>query len=120
MLGFISERAPVAARDVIEHFGAEQELARTTILTVIERLRKKGYVSRERRANEEGVWVYSPRVAHTEVMAGIVRQFVEKTLQGSVSPVVAYLSRGRRVSDEELSELQQLVDDLKAERDNKP
>ena len=46
-----------------------------------------------------------------------MRQFVEKTLAGSVSPLVAYLGRARKLSDQELAELQQLVDELKAERE---
>ena len=45
------------------------------------------------------------------------RKFVEKTLAGSVSPLVAYLGRARKLSDQELADLQRLVDELKAERE---
>lgn len=113
VLRFITERAPVTAREVVEGFGGERSLARTTILTVMERLRKKGYLTRRRR---DGVFVYVPRVPQAELLNGLVRDFVEKTLGGSVSPVVAYLSRARRLSDGELDELQKLVQDLKAQR----
>src|SRR4051812_43475518 len=82
---FIAGCAPVSARDVAAKFAEERGLARTTILTVIERLCKKGYLSRRRR---EGVFHYAPRISPTEVVQNLVRQFVEKTLAGSVSPVV--------------------------------
>lgn len=111
---YIAEHAPISAREVAAWFAEEQGLARTTILTVMERLRKKGYLTRRRR---EGVYHYSPRVPPSEVVQGLVRQFVEKTLAGSVSPLVAYLGRARKLSDQELAELQRVVDELKAERE---
>ncbi len=111
---YIAEHAPISSRDVAARFAEERGLARTTILTVMERLRKKGYLTRRRR---EGVFHYSPRAPAAEVVQGLVRQFVEKTLAGSVSPLVAYLGQARKLSDQELVELQQLVDELKAERE---
>jgi predicted transcriptional regulator len=110
---FIAEHAPVSAREVADRFGEEQGLARTTVLTVIERLRKKGYLTRRR---QDGIFAYSPRVPPTDVVQGLVRQFVEKTLAGSVSPLVAYLTRTRQLSDIELAELQRLVEEMRAEK----
>jgi predicted transcriptional regulator len=109
VLRFIAERAPVAAREVIDHFGGEQELARTTILTKIERLRKKGYLTRRLR---KGVYVYSPRVPQAEVIQGLVSDFVERTLGGSVSPVLAYLIHTQELSEAEAALLQRLADEL--------
>src|SRR5262245_54227553 len=115
ILQFISERAPVTAAEVAEQFGKERGLARTTVLTVIERLRRKRYITRQRRG---GIFHYSPRLSQSEVLQGLVHRFVETTLGGSLAPVVAYLSTGRRLSDQELSELEQLVEELKAERED--
>jgi predicted transcriptional regulator len=112
VLRFIAEHAPVPARDVIEKFGGEQELARTTILTKIERLRKKGFLTRRR---QHGIFVYSPRVAQAEVVRGLVSDFIEKTLGGSVSPLVAYLVDTRELSEEEATVLRRLADDLRSE-----
>ena len=111
ILRWVSERAPVTAGEAAEHFAAGEGLARTTVVTLMERLRKKGYLTRRR---EDGVYRYSPRVAQAEVMQGLVRHFVEKTLGGSVSPVFAYLTQSRRLSDAELAELQRCVDALRA------
>jgi predicted transcriptional regulator len=111
---FIADRAPVTGRAVVEQFAQERGVARTTVLTVIERLRKKGYLTRRRR---EGVFHYSPRVPAAEVIQGLVRRFVEKTLAGSLSPLVAYLGQSRQLSAEELAELQRLVDALKERKD---
>ena len=113
VLTYIAGNAPITAREVAEQFGTERGLARTTILTVIERLRKKGYLARSRK---DGIFRYTPQVPQTELMQGLVGQFIERTLGGSVSPVVAYLAKTRDVSAQELDELQSLVDELKAER----
>ncbi|MFN3650215.1 MAG: BlaI/MecI/CopY family transcriptional regulator [Armatimonadota bacterium] len=109
VLRYIAEHAPVAARDVVEKFAGEQELSRSTILTKIERLLKKGYLTRRRRG---GIFYYSPRVAQSEVVGSLVRDFVEKTLGGSVSPMVAYLLNTRSLSPEDAAVLQRLAAEL--------
>jgi predicted transcriptional regulator len=111
VLAYITEHAPVTASQVAQGFGETRGLARTTVLTVIERLRKKGYVQRHRR---QGVFHYSPRMEPSEVLQGLVHRFVETTLGGSLSPVIAYLVRTRRLSEAELAELQQLVQEMEA------
>jgi len=109
----IHERAPVAARDVAYEYARTQGLSRSTILTVIERLRQKGFISRKRL---DGVYLYEPRVAQTEVLERLIRTFVESTLGGSVSPVMLYLANNRQISDAELAELQQIVSEIRTER----
>lgn len=114
VLRYIGAHGPLAAREVVEAVGPERNLARTTILTVMERLRKKGYLKRKR--NREGVFVYSTSEPQAEMMQDLVRQFVEKMLGGAVSPVVAYLASVKRLPEEDLAEMQKLVDELKAEQ----
>jgi predicted transcriptional regulator len=112
VLRFIAERAPVTARAVVEGVAGERGLARTTILTVIARLRRKGYLTRRRR---DGVFLYAPREPQSELLQRLVGQFVEKTLGGSVSPVIAYLLQTRRLTDAEVKALEQLVEELREE-----
>jgi predicted transcriptional regulator len=107
---YIADHAPVAAREVAAQFAEQRGLARTTVLTVIERLRQKGYLARRRQA---GVFHYSPRVPPAEVVQGLVQQFVEKTLAGSVSPLVAYLTGNPQLSAEEIAALQRLVEAMR-------
>ena len=47
-------------------------------------------------------------------MQGLVRDFVQKALGGSVSPFVAYLSREAKLSEEEREELKKIVRELDA------
>ena len=50
------------------------------------------------------------------VNQGAVATFVEKTLQGSVSPFVAWMAEKAEVSDDELAELEALVSKLQSQR----
>jgi predicted transcriptional regulator len=80
---------------------------------MMERLRKKGRLKRKR---VEGVFRYESSVSADDLLTGAVRSFVEKTLGGSVSPVVAYLADTEEVSEEELAQLEALVAKLQSSR----
>jgi predicted transcriptional regulator len=112
VLRYVADHAPVAVREVAARFGEPRGLARTTILTVMERLRKKGFLTRTR---EDGAFQYAPAVAKTELLQSLVQDFVEKTLGGSLSPFVAYLADTKRLSPAEIAELRRLVREMEPE-----
>jgi len=110
ILHYVQDHHPVTVRDVADHFAQSHGHVRTTILNVMERLRKKGFLTRRK---AEGVFQYEPRVGKADLLRSLVRDFVEKTLGGSLSPFVAYLSREAKLSEEELKELREVVEELK-------
>jgi predicted transcriptional regulator len=79
--------------------------------TVLERLRKKGYLTRERQA---GVYRYLPCQPKGDLLASQVEQFVQRTLEGSLKPFAAYLARAQDMSDEEIQALKAVVATLDA------
>lgn len=99
--------------DVVGAYGEPRGLARSTVLTMMERLRAKGYLVRQKLG---GVYRYSAANDSDEVMSGAVARFVQNTLQGSVSPFVAWMAERGRVSDAELAELEALVGTLRSQR----
>jgi predicted transcriptional regulator len=109
VLRYLAGAGSKTAREAADEFGEANGYARTTVLTLLERLRQKGYLSRSK---VEGVFRYQSRVSSDELMRGVVGQFVQRSLGGSVSPLVAFLSQNRRLSDEELAELRCLVDSM--------
>jgi len=110
ILHFVQDHRPVSVRDVADHFAETRGHVRTTILNVMERLRKKGFLSRKKTG---GIYQYEPRVGKAELLRSLVGDFVEKTLGGSLSPFVAYLSRDAKLSGKELDELKQVVSELR-------
>lgn len=109
VLQFITVNAPVTARAVADHFAETHAWARTTVLTLIERLRRKGYLTR---SHSEGVHHYAPSKPKDDLMESLVRDFIQKALGGSVSPFVAYLTKEAKLSQEELETLQQIAREL--------
>jgi len=113
LLQYIGEAPRSTVAEVCAAFGETRGLARSTVLTMMERLRAKGFLTRRK---IDGTFRYSATNASGEVMTGAVARFVEKTLQGSVSPFVAWMSERGQVSDTELAELEALVGTLQSRR----
>jgi predicted transcriptional regulator len=113
LLTFIANRGGATAGEASDEFGGREGLARSTVLTMIERLRRKGHL---RRRQVNGIFRYVPRTPPVEAVRHAVRTFVENTLGGSVSPFVAYLTEHRNVSDAELAELEEMVASLQSKR----
>lgn len=114
LLQYIAEHGTATVGEMAVAFGEPRGLARSTVLTVMERLRKKGYLVRRR---VDGVFRYGSPTGSSEVLQGAVGRFVEKTLQGSVSPFVAWMSGRSDVSDSELEQLEELVARLRSDRE---
>jgi predicted transcriptional regulator len=111
LLRHIADRGAVTVGEAADEFGATRSLARSTVLTMMERLRRKGRLSRRL---QDGVYRYRARTSSAELLKGAVQRFVERNLDGSVSPVLAYLSEAGQVSDAELRELERIVARLNA------
>ena len=106
-LRFVSEHAPMTVGEVAKSYGAPRGLARTTVLTVMERLRTKGYLLRRR---ESGIYRYSPRIDQRDLLSNLVGDFVQKSLGGSLSPFVSYFVDTGKLDPGQIEQLQQLVD----------
>jgi predicted transcriptional regulator len=106
VLEYIAERGPVTVREVAAHFEETTGRARTTVLTVMERLRKKGFLKRRKVA---GLQRYVSTVSRPDLLRQIVGDFVENVLGGRVSPFVAYLSETSKLSNEEIRNLEEVL-----------
>ena len=113
LLRDVAANGAATVAEMVERFGQPRGLARSTVLTMMERLRQKGHLDRRQVA---GVYRYSSAASPGQVMLDVVRTFVEKTLGGSVSPFVAYLTEEAAVSDAELAGLEELVAKLQSKR----
>ncbi len=117
LLRYIADRGGATVGEVAAAYGEDRGLARSTVLTMMERLRKKGYLNRRLAG---GVYRYTARASSDELTQGAIHRFVERNLGGSVAPFVAYLTESAALSDEELKELQDLVARLQPSRKKEP
>jgi len=113
ILRYVADHHRISVGAVAEHFTEKRGLVRTTVLNVMERLRKKGYLTRK---ELRGVYQYSPKQSKGELLKGLVRDFVENSLGGSISPFMAYLAEGPHLQKDEVAELRKIVRELEDER----
>jgi predicted transcriptional regulator len=112
LLQHVGQQGEASVGEVAAQFGETRGLARSTVLTMMERLRAKRFLRRRR---IDGVFRYSAE-GGGDALRGVVGAFVERTLQGSVTPFVAWMAERGEVSDEELAQLEALVEKLQSTR----
>ncbi|HEY2826180.1 MAG TPA: BlaI/MecI/CopY family transcriptional regulator [Pirellulales bacterium] len=106
VLQHVVDHHPISVREAAAHFGTLSGQARTTVLTVMERLRRKGFLNRRK---VDGRHQYTPTIVKSELLRGIVADFVNDVLGGNVSPFVAYLAQSSKLNGEEIRKLEQLL-----------
>jgi predicted transcriptional regulator len=111
LLRYIADRGTATVGEAVDEFGTSRGLARSTVLTMMERLRRKGYLSRRM---TQGVYRYRALSSSADLLKDAVGRFVERHLEGSVSPFLAYLSDSSELSQEEKQELERIVARLDA------
>jgi len=117
LLRFVADRGGATVGEAAEGFGDPRQLARSTVLTMMERLRRKGHLARK---VVDGVYRYQTRVSSAELLRGVVRRFVEGNLGGSLAPFVAYLSESTDVTADELRQLEEALARLQSRSTKEP
>jgi len=106
-----SGEATVAA--VHQAVGAENDLAYTTVATMLRKMEARGLL---RHRLEARSFVYRAAVAEEAVSRGMADHLLERLFEGSLADMVRHLLSHREVSRAELSKLEQLIAERKRSR----
>jgi predicted transcriptional regulator len=106
LLRYILDNQPVTVRQVADYMTEQHGLARTTVLTHMERLRKRHILER---TEVDGINQYRATRPPAELLTGLVRDFVDQILGGAVSPLVTYLTQRDDLTEEEIEALEAMV-----------
>jgi BlaI family transcriptional regulator, penicillinase repressor len=113
VLGALWRLGSATVREVMEDLSAHRRrLAYTTILTLLSRLARRGYVRRRREGPAD---VYRPAIGRDEVAAAQVGSLVERIGGGEAAPLILKLVEAHRLSRDEVRRLRDLLDKLEAE-----
>ena len=96
-------------QEVAEVLGEQRGCARTTVLTVMQRLHAKGFLDRHR---PDGIYRYTATEGRGKVLTGLIGKFVDRVLDGSPAPFLAYLAETEQLTDEQAAQLREMVQDL--------
>jgi len=106
---------PGTVRDVEAQLRRRRRLAYNTVLTLLTRLRDKGYVEADRTGTAH---VFRSVVSRDELLRHGLSTLADRVCDGTASPLVLALVKGQRLSREDVAELRRLLDDL--ERPERP
>jgi len=101
------ERSPASVRDVQMRLSEQKPMAYNTVLTLMRRLRKKGFLASERNGRRD---LYSPVVERQVVAQRSLRDLVDRFYQGSATSLVAQLLRTEDLAAHEVIALRQELD----------
>lgn len=109
VLKAVSQMEPCPVSKIVELMSKRKGYARTTILTVMQRLENKNYISRNKK---DGIFHYRTTKNIGKVLTGLTRQFIDTMLDGSPAPFVAYLAESKGLTEKQADALQAIVDEL--------
>ena len=95
---------PLRVRDVLERLTGDRRLAYTTVMTVLDHLHTKGWVSRTR---DGRAYNYVPEESREEAGARLLRDVLDSS--GDTESVLLHFARS--VSDHESELLRRVLDD---------
>jgi len=113
VLEIVWERGEATVHDVLGQLGPRRKLAYTTVLTVLQKLEKAGWLE-HRSAGKS--YVYTPAVSREQAGAGSVRGLLKRVFAGDAVAMFQHLIRESDLTDEELSELRRMIEEKRRER----
>jgi BlaI family transcriptional regulator, penicillinase repressor len=106
LMKIVWQKGQATVRDVYETLLEHRKIAYTTVMTMMRVLEKKGYVKTQR---VNRAYVYRPARPQRQVVRSMVREFVDRVFNGSAQPLLVHLVEDRRLSPEEVEELERLI-----------
>jgi|SRR5581483_5314900 predicted transcriptional regulator len=97
-------------RDVYEALRERRRVAYTTVMTMMNILQAKGYLTKEQ---TDRAYRYSPARPERTVVRSMVREFVNRVFDGAPRALLVHLVKDSRLSDKDRAELQRLIDRAK-------
>jgi BlaI family penicillinase repressor len=110
------ERGEVTARHITEVLSKNEEIAHSTVQTLLRKLEAKGAIEH---VNDGRTFLYRALVRQSSVTESTTRDLLTRVFHGSVYSLVAHLIKHEEVSPEELKALRELIDSSSEEGDKR-
>ena len=110
VLKVLWEFGPATVREInVRLARRKRKWAYNTVLTLLSRLREKGYVGADRR---DTAHTFRAIVTRDALLGSSLTALADNLCDGTTSPLVYALVRGRKFSTEEIAHFRKLLDDL--------
>ena len=92
---------------VWEHISKNRSIVRTTVLNVVDKLEKRGWLTRQQ---IDGEWHYWPTARKEEIEASVAEDFLASFFGGSASELVVSLVGESKISATEIERLKDVLE----------
>ncbi|GAB5403176.1 MAG: hypothetical protein Aurels2KO_14070 [Aureliella sp.] len=108
ILKVLWRESPLPVREVRARLesDANRPLAHSTVVTMLNIMHRKGFVTRRKKAN---AFLFSPKQQRQNVVGKMMGTFVSSVFEGSATDLVSNLLETRDLDAEELGELRKLI-----------
>lgn len=114
VLKVLWEHGPQTVREVLALLaGQGQEWTRSTVITLLQRLEKKGYVESDR---SRFAFVFRAAVSREEVMHDRLLELADEFCEGDALPLVLAFAERHRFSAAELKRFREMIEQLDTKR----
>lgn len=93
-------------KEVQAELGKDKKLAYTTVATLLNRLKEKGYVAAE---EKNFAYEFRPLVKREQAVRRKLDDLVKQLFRGDVSPLAAYIAENRNLTPEQLDALEEMI-----------
>lgn len=106
-------RGEATVAEIHESVGANEDLAYTTIATMLRKMEARGLVGHK---TEGRVFIYKSLVNEAEVSGTMTSDLVDRLFAGSVANLLSHLLRTRDISKAEINHLEELINEKKGKK----
>ncbi len=97
---------------VRDHINRDKPLAYTTVLSVMQKLEKGGWLHHRK---EGRTYVYSPVSSRSETGTSALRNLIQRVFSGDPLTMFQHLLNDPKLTEKELAELQKMITDKQEE-----
>lgn len=103
-------KSPLTAAEVCEQVCEDRDWSMPTVKTLLSRLVGKGAVATEPDGRR---FLYSPLVERADYLGSESKRLVERLFGGRAAPLIAHLAESEALTDEDLTEIEALLRELR-------
>ena len=96
--------------EIWEAIRSGRDVSRTTVLNLVDRLEKRGWLKRRK---DQGVFRYAAVVGRQSVEEQLAVDFVEEFFEGSAANLVMSVLGSQRISETDIQRLKRMIDERK-------
>ncbi len=109
IMKLVWQRDAATVRDIYETLLERRKIAYTTVMTMMKILETKGYLKKRR---QDRAFVYRPARPKSQVIAGMLREFIDRVFNGSAEPLLVHLVKSRQIRQKELQKITRMIEEI--------